>query len=72
MSTDSLTTYLGLAQAVGTAAVTFYTTASADGTVSLTNPLFWLGMAVAVLMAVKGYFTNKAALPTTPPAPPKV
>ena len=58
MSTDKLTTYLGLAQAIGVAAVTFYTTSS-EGSLSLSSPMFWVGMGVAVLMAVKGYFTNK-------------
>jgi hypothetical protein len=58
MSTDKLTTYLGLAQSVGVAAVTFYTT-SAQGAINLSDPMFWVGMGVAVLMAVKGYFTNK-------------
>jgi uncharacterized membrane protein len=61
MNTDKLTTYLGLAQAIGVAAVTFYTTSS-DGSLSLTSPMFWVGMAVAILMAVKGYFTNKEAV----------
>ena len=67
MSTDALTTYLGLAQSIGIAAVTFYTTASSDGTLSLTSPMFWVGMTVAILVAVKAYFTNKAALPGVVP-----
>jgi uncharacterized membrane protein len=68
VNTDKLTTYLGLAQAIGVAAVTFYTTSS-DGALSLTSPMFWVGMAVAILMAVKGYFTNKAAAePAAEPA----
>ena len=72
MNSDSLTTYLGLAQAIGTAAVTFYTTASAEGNIDLKNPVFWMGMAVATIMGVKGYFTNKhltqAPMPPSPPA----
>jgi len=67
MSTDALTTWLGLAQAIGIAAVTFYTTASGDGTLSLTSPMFWIGMVVAILVAVKAYFTNKAAIPAVVP-----
>jgi hypothetical protein len=59
MTTDSLTTWLGLAQATGVAVVTAYTTADEAGQVDFHSLPFWLGMAVAVVMAVKGYFTNK-------------
>jgi hypothetical protein len=58
MNTDKLTTLLGLAQAIGVAAVTFYTT-SEEGSLSLKSPMFWVGLAVAILVAVKAYFTNK-------------
>lgn len=68
MSTDTLTTYLGLAQAIGVAAVTFYTTAD-EGSLSLKSPMFWIGMAVAVLVAVKAYFTNKATILAEAPKP---
>lgn len=68
MNNDKLTNYLGLAQAIGIAAVTFYTTSS-DGALSLTDPMFWVGMAVAVLVAVKAYFTNKPD-GTVPPVKP--
>lgn len=61
MSTDSLTTYLGLAQAIGVAAVTFYSTAD-DGNLNLKSPMFWVGMAVTILVAVKAYFTNKVTV----------
>ena len=60
MNTDKLTTLLGLAQAIGVAAVTFYTT-SEEGALSLKSPMFWVGMSVAILVAVKAYFTNKAS-----------
>jgi hypothetical protein len=68
MNSDQLTTYLGLAQAIGTAAVTFYTTASSEGAIDLKNPIFWMGLAVAVLMGVKGYWTNKHLTPAPTPA----
>lgn len=68
MNSDQITTYLGLAQAIGAAAVTFYTTSSADGSLDLHNPIFWMGLAVSVIMAVKGYWTNKHVTP--PPTPP--
>ena len=57
---DGLTTWLGLGQAVAIAAIDFYTN-SEDGTLNLSNPLFWVGLSVALLVAVKAYFTNKTA-----------
>lgn len=59
MNTDKLTTYLGLFQAIATAGITYWTTAQQDGTIDFTSPVFWLGLTVSVLMAVKGYYTNK-------------
>ena len=71
MTTDRLTTILAVGQAIATAAVTFYLSESADGTVNFKLPGFWLGMVIAVFMAVKGYFTNKqgtvnASVPVAP------
>ncbi len=63
MNTDKITTWLGLGQAIVVAAITFYTTASAEGSVDLANPVFWAGLVAAAFMAVKGYYTNKATLP---------
>jgi hypothetical protein len=65
MNFDKLTTLLGLAQAIGVAAVTFYTT-SEEGSLSLKSPMFWVGLSVAVLVAVKAYFTNKVAPAVVP------
>ena len=59
MSNDVKTNWLGLAQAIGIAAIDFYTTANADGSVNWKNPVFWIGMLVAVLVAVKAFYTNK-------------
>jgi hypothetical protein len=70
MTTDSLTTWLGLGQAIATAVIAAYTTATEEGHVDFHSPVFWLGMAIAVFMAVKGYFTNKQgtiAVTTTTP-----
>jgi len=64
MNTDTTTSWLGLAQAIGVAAVDFYATANADGSIGWKNPMFYVGMAVAVLMAVKGYYTNKPSVPS--------
>ncbi len=63
MNTDKITNWLGLGQAVVVAAITFYTTANQDGSVDFTSPVFWAGLVVAVFVAVKAYYTNKAATP---------
>ena len=68
MKTDTLTTWLGLLQAVGIAIVDVVMTAPAepDGT-RWTNPMFWVGIIVAALMAVKAYYTK--GIETPAPAP---
>lgn len=66
MTNDSKINWLGLAQAVGIAIVDFYATANADGSVGFSNPMFYVGAVIAVLVAVKAYFTNKPD-PATPP-----
>jgi len=68
MTNDVRVNWLGVAQAVGIAIVDFYTTANADGSVNWTSPIFWVGLAVAALVAVKAYFTNKPDAPTPPVA----
>jgi len=69
MQTDTLTTWLGVLQAVGVAIVNFVVTApaadAADGS-RWTNPMFWVGMIVAALMAVKAYYTKGIETTTTP------
>ena len=69
MNTDNLTTWLGVAQAAGVAAVTFYTTSSEDGTLNLKSPAFWLGLIVSVLVAIKAYWTNKTVVSASAPTP---
>lgn len=64
MNTDKLTNWLGLAQAIGVALVTAYSTASTDG-LGWDSPMFYVGMAVAALVAVKAYYTNKPSTPST-------
>jgi hypothetical protein len=59
MDKDKLTSWLGVAQAVAVAIVTFYTTEHADGSIDWSSPMMYLGLSVAVLVAVKAYFTNK-------------
>ena len=66
MTNDIKINWLGLAQGVGIAIVDFYTTANADGSLGWSNPMFYVGAAIAVLVAVKAYFTNKPD-PIPPP-----
>jgi hypothetical protein len=69
MNTDKIMNWLGLGQAIAVSAVTYYTTANQDGSLDLHNPIFWLGAAVAVFSAAKGWFANKqSTAPVTPPA----
>lgn len=59
MSKDTLTTILGAGQAVAVAVIDFIATTpdSADGS-RWTNPVFYVGLAVAVLVAIKAYYTK--------------
>lgn len=58
MNKDTLTTILGMAQGVAVAIIDYIgTTPDTDGT-RWTNPIFYLGLGVAVLVAVKAYFTK--------------
>jgi hypothetical protein len=67
MTNDVKTNWFGLAQAIGIAAIDFYSTSNADGSVNWSNPIFYVGLVVAVLVAVKAYFTNKPDAPPTKP-----
>lgn len=59
MSTTTLTTWLGALQAVGLAVIDFVLTAPAEPDGSRwTNPMFYLGLIVAALMAGKAYYTK--------------
>ena len=59
MNKDTLTTLLGIGQAAVVAVVDFIATAPADESGSRwTNPVFYMGLVVAVIMAVKGYYTK--------------
>jgi len=66
MTNDVKVNWLGLAQAIGVAIADFYLTANADGSVNWANPVFWVGLAIAALIAVKAYFTNKPDVPKPP------
>lgn len=63
MDNNTKINWLGLAQAVGVAIVDFYGTANADGSIGWSNPIFYVGAVIAVLVAVKAYFTNKPEEP---------
>lgn len=55
---DKLTTYLGLVNALSTAALTYMLSPLAG---DLSSVVFWFGMAKALQAAWSGWATNKAA-----------
>lgn len=63
MTNDTKVSWFGLLQAVGIAVIDFYSTANVDGSVNWANPIFYVGLVVAALVAVKAYFTNKPDAP---------
>ena len=54
MSNDTKTTYIGAGVAALIAAGTYMQTAG-----DFNNPMTWVGLALAVLMGIKGYYANK-------------
>jgi predicted membrane channel-forming protein YqfA (hemolysin III family) len=63
--TTTTVTWLGIAQAAGMAIFAYYTTENADGSIDWTDPMFYIGMGVAALMAVKAYMTQGTPAPGT-------
>ena len=63
MDNDKKVNWLGLAQAIGVAVVDYHATANADGSIGWDNPWFYVGGAIAILVAVKAWFTNKPDAP---------
>lgn len=59
MNTDKLTTVLGVMQAVGVAVGDYFVHTKDTGSVDFHAATFWIGLAVATLMGVKSYYTNK-------------
>ena len=57
MNTTKLTTWLGVAQAVGVAVADYLTHTNMEGG-ALKQPTFWIGLAIAAAMGLKGYFTQ--------------
>lgn len=57
MNTTKLTTWLGLAQAVGVGIVDYLTHTNMEGG-ALKQPTFWVGLVIAAAMGVKGYLTQ--------------
>ena len=72
MSTTTLTTWLGAIQAAVLAVINFALTEPADPNATRwTNPIFWLGMVGAAVIAVKAYYTKgiDTVAGGTPPTP---
>jgi hypothetical protein len=59
ISNDIKTTTIGLVMAGGIAAIDYFSHLGPDG-LDLKKETFWLGLVVAALMGLKGYYTNKS------------
>lgn len=57
MNTTRLTSILGIVQAVGVAVADYLTHTNMEGG-ALKQPTFWIGLAIAGAMGLKGYFTQ--------------
>lgn len=57
MNTTKLTTALGIGQAIGVAVADYLTHTNMEGG-ALKQPTFWIGLAIATAMGLKGYFTQ--------------
>jgi len=62
--TDRVTTAFGVLEAAAIAAVDFVVHLGPDG-VNWNAPTFWIGLVIAMLRGVMGFYTNKAAGGTT-------
>jgi hypothetical protein len=63
MSPDTRSTVIGLAVAILISVGTYLQTAD-----DISNPIFWVGLAGAIVAAVKGYYHNKPQPPQPPEA----
>lgn len=66
MNSTTLTTVLGIGQAVGVTVVDYFTHTSMEGG-AMKQPTFWVGLAVAALMGLKAYYTKGIDQPTDKP-----
>lgn len=57
MNTTKFTTVLGIGQAIGVAVADYLTHTNMEGG-ALKQPTFWIGLAIAAAMGLKGYFTQ--------------
>lgn len=57
MNSTRLTTVLGIGQAIGVAVADYLTHTNMEGG-ALKQPTFWIGLAIAAAMGLKGYFTQ--------------
>lgn len=57
MTHTTLTTVLGVVQAIGTASLDYFLHSPMDGG-AVGQPTFWVGMVIAAAMGVKGYYTQ--------------
>lgn len=64
MNSTTLTTVLGIVMAVGTGVADYLVHAPMEGG-AMKQPTYWLGLVIAIAMALKGYYTQ--GIPAAPP-----
>lgn len=60
MNATTLTSVLGIVQAVGVSVVDFIVHTNMDGG-AMKQPTFWIALVIAAAMGLKGYFTQGTA-----------
>lgn len=71
MNSTTMTTVLGIAQAVGAEVVNYIVHNNMDGG-AWSQPTHWIGLIVAALMGAKAYYTQGIPQPTPAPLPGEV
>lgn len=71
MNSTTMTTVLGIVQAVGTAVIDYFVHTPMEGGV-MKQPTYWLGLLVAAVMGLKAYYTQGIPQPTPAPLPGEV
>lgn len=65
MNSTTLTTIIGIGQAIGLSVADYLAHTSIEGG-AMKQPTFWILLIVAALMGLKGYYTQGVAKPASP------
>lgn len=66
MNKDTMSTVIGLILSVATGVGDYFAHAGPDG-LDYSQPTFWIGLVIAALVAVKGYYMHKDPKPAVAP-----